>query len=268
MTTKPIYWFVMANKMIDIISLGGGVQSTAMVLMSLHGELPRAACAIFADTGWEREATYQNIRTLTDYAKGFDFPVYTVGNDNIREKALNLRYGGFADMPFYTDINGKLSITKRQCTDHYKIRPIRKKMLDLFGRKHFRQWIGISLDEVTRMKPSPYKRTTNYYPLVEKQWTRANCIDYLKRLGVGEPSRSSCIGCPYHSNREWERLTDSERADAIEVDEAIRQRADGWHHYLHSSGQPLRDFYETADQQGTLFDMDMEQEECEGMCFL
>src|SRR5205814_10359044 len=39
-----------------ILSLGAGVQSTALALMAVQGELPgfrRPVAAIFADTGWE-----------------------------------------------------------------------------------------------------------------------------------------------------------------------------------------------------------------------
>ena len=39
--------------MLRILSLGAGVQSTALLLMSIRGEIDRRDCAIFADTGWE-----------------------------------------------------------------------------------------------------------------------------------------------------------------------------------------------------------------------
>ena len=39
------------------ISWGGGVQSTTMAVMSALGDLEPVDAVIFADTGWEREAT-------------------------------------------------------------------------------------------------------------------------------------------------------------------------------------------------------------------
>ena len=44
--------------MINVLSLGAGVQSSTMALMSAKGELPKADCAIFADTGYEPKAIY------------------------------------------------------------------------------------------------------------------------------------------------------------------------------------------------------------------
>ena len=40
-----------------ILSLGAGVQSSAVLLMSCDGVLPKLDCAIFADTGWEGRRT-------------------------------------------------------------------------------------------------------------------------------------------------------------------------------------------------------------------
>jgi hypothetical protein len=36
-----------------VLSLGAGVQSTALLLMMIHGEVPKADAVIFSDTGWE-----------------------------------------------------------------------------------------------------------------------------------------------------------------------------------------------------------------------
>ena len=42
-----------------ILSLGAGVQSSTTGMMMVHGEIEKAAIAIFADTGAESEATYK-----------------------------------------------------------------------------------------------------------------------------------------------------------------------------------------------------------------
>ena len=53
--------------MIEILNLGAGVQSSTVLLMSIHGELPHIDHAIFADTGWEpSNATFGGIRTRTN----------------------------------------------------------------------------------------------------------------------------------------------------------------------------------------------------------
>ena len=54
MTTQPM----------RILSLGAGVQSTALLLMMIHGEIPKADAVIFADTGWEPAAVYKHLEKL------------------------------------------------------------------------------------------------------------------------------------------------------------------------------------------------------------
>ena len=43
----------MSNPTLRILSLGAGVQSSVVLLMSIKGILPRLDAAIFADTQWE-----------------------------------------------------------------------------------------------------------------------------------------------------------------------------------------------------------------------
>ncbi len=291
----------------NIINVSGGLQSTAMTLLSLLGVIDRADAGIFADTGWEREATLENIEMLTEFAKAYDFPIYTCrGVTDVRSQALNPDYN-FINMPVYqVNEKGKKGMSKRQCTDHFKIRPIRKKLRELYGKDaKFIQWIGISTDEITRMRDSDVKYITNRYPLVEMRWSRGDCAEWLKENGFGVPSKSSCIGCPYHSNTTWLSLNEKERADAIEVDEAIRDtyatregsisakptsenqtelfdlaemdtkhndpnripQKNGMKLYLHTSGDPLAKFYKNSKNAGTeLFDPTTQ--ECTGNCFL
>src|SRR5581483_2421349 len=60
------------------ISLGAGVQSTALVILSalgLHG-CPKADCAIFADTQDEPAWVYDHLNTLTAWAADHGLPVH------------------------------------------------------------------------------------------------------------------------------------------------------------------------------------------------
>jgi len=52
------------SKALTVISLGAGVQSTTMALMSAVGELPPVDCSIFADTKNESEAVYSYLENL------------------------------------------------------------------------------------------------------------------------------------------------------------------------------------------------------------
>jgi hypothetical protein len=263
---------------IRVLSLGAGVQSTVVLLMSLHGELPPLDLAVFADTQWEPRAVYGHLEWLEGVAFEHGLPVHTVTAGNLREslvRGANLTGGRFITVPMYTNTNGKQGIMRRQCTREYKIAPIelftRREILGLRYRQHapkypvVERWMGISVDEVHRAKTSRTKWEDNYYPLLEKGMTREDCRQwFVDHYGDRELPRSACIGCPYKSNAEWRALPPDEFADAVAVDEAVRTR-EGMHGeaFLHRSCKPLRDVdLRTMDDAGQLNWIN----ECEGMC--
>ena len=55
--------------MLRILSLGAGVQSSVVLLMSERGELPKLDHAIFADTGDEPKSVYEYLQYLKSICK-------------------------------------------------------------------------------------------------------------------------------------------------------------------------------------------------------
>jgi hypothetical protein len=260
----------------NFLSLGGGVQSTALMLMGLHNDIDVSfEGAIFADTGWERETTYRNVEALRAYAKGFGVDVHTVKRGDLDDDVLNGVSGAW--IPAHIDKGaGKSTMLKRQCTWHYKIRPIQRWIrsnTDAHFKRPVAMHIGISLDEVQRMKPSRVKYLVNTYPLITARVSRDDCLSYLERHGW-QPAKSACIGCPYHGDNEWQDLNETELKQAIDFEE--RMQAVGLHitkdtghdntPYLHRSLMPLseRPFDAVSDQ----LSLDLQTEECDGGCFL
>ena len=297
-----------ASIRLRVLSLGAGVQSTTLALMAAHGEIgPIPDCAIFADTGWEPRAVYEHLAWLRS-PNVLPFPVHIVSAGDLRADLLaGARGERWASIPAFTrtvtpagaelpvydaDENGDLvavgsrivptervgvGMIRRQCTGDYKIAPIRRKVRELLGIAGRRspkvpvaeQWIGISLDEVLRMKPSfePWQR--NRWPLVEQGMTRQDCLRWLDRHDYPLPPKSACIGCPFHSDDHWRRMRDRDPeawADAVLVDAAIRTGFRGIRGevYLHRSAVPLNqvDLSTEADR-GQL---DLWPNECEGLC--
>lgn len=266
--------------MLEILSLGAGVQSTTMALMAAHGEItPMPDAAIFADTGWEPEPVYAHLRWLMS-PNVLPFPVYVVANGNIREALTRKVEGRYAAVPFFLDFGPgkKRGMGRRQCTHEYKLKPLMWKARELLGKGRkeriaagsVSEWIGISTDEASRMKPSLVKWRVMRWPLIDARMSRGDCYEWLKRHGYPTPPKSACIGCPFHSNAMWRGMRDSDPAswdDAVAVDEIIRtgaaRAASGikGQQYMHASLKPLGN----ADLGGNVnqyaFDM-----ECEGMC--
>ncbi len=218
----------MSGPPLRILSLGAGVQSSCVLLMSIEGELDHLDAAIFSDTGWEPAAVYAHLARLEDTAAMAGVPVHRVSAGNLRADALDPAHR-FASMPLHVrNSSGAKGMIRRQCTREYKLDPIRRKVREVYeaaGRRPVEQWLGISLDEIGRMRTSDVRYITHRYPLVEQRMTRWDCQRWLGTHGWNSVPKSSCIGCPFHSDRQWRGLRDNapqEFADAVEFDRAIR----------------------------------------------
>ena len=265
-----------------VLSLGAGVQSTTLALMAAHGEIgPMPDCAIFADTGWEPQAVQDHLAWLMS-GNVLPFPVHIVSAGNIRDDILLAATGArWASIPAFTRTikhnRAEIGMIRRQCTKEYKIVPIRRKVRELVGLTRRRspafpvveQWIGISLDEVIRMKPSFESWQINRWPLIEQRMTRQDCLRWLERHGYPAPPKSSCIGCPFHSDSLWRHIRDHDPVawnDAVTVDRTIRTGLRGIRGevFLHRSAVPLDEAdISTPEDHGQL---DLWGNECEGMC--
>lgn len=255
------------------ISLGAGVQSTTMALMAACGEIePMPVAAIFADTGWEPRAVYEHLVWLEAQ---LPFPVVRVTAGNIREDIMRGAdaedASRFASMPLYvaSPTGEREGMLRRQCTREYKVAPLSRAARDLGATADapLSVWIGITVDEAHRMKPSRVKYTEHRWPLIEARMTRHDCVMWLSRHGYPPAPRSACIGCPFRSDHEWRMIRDDDEAwaDAVEVDQAIRRlpRIEG-EAYLHRSLRPLADVdLSTEEDRGQL---SLWGNECEGMC--
>ena len=224
-----------------VLSLGAGVQSSTLLLMACEQQ-ERIDAAIFADTGWEPAAVYRHLAWLEEQARRASIPVYRVSAGDLRDDAL--RGDSRSWMPMYVQQpHGGRGRLKRQCTTNYKIGPIRRQLRALGAlRAHPADvLIGISLDEVRRMRDSDVRYVRHVYPLVERRMTRGDCLTWLRQRGYPEPQKSACVGCPFRSADDWRRLTAEEFAQAVAFDAAMRWRRSkrGAAAYLHSSLVPL-----------------------------
>lgn len=256
--------------MIRVLSLGAGVQSSTLALMIARGELPPVDCAIFSDTGWEPKAVYEWLNWLETQ---LPFPIHRVSLGNLRSDMMEAMAGKrkrVAAVPwFQLSPKGKEGMGRRQCTAEYKLRPLQRKVVELMDGKRPKggceMLIGISMDEVWRMKPSRVQYIVNKFPLIEKQITRQQCLRWMEERQYPKPPKSSCIGCPFYSDAQWRALTPEEFADAVEVDRAIRhQPGMRAQQFMHKSLKPLDQVdFSTDEERGqlTLFN-----NECEGLC--
>ena len=267
-----------------IISLGAGVQSSTMALMAAHGEItPMPDAAIFADTQAEPASVYKWLDWLETQ---LPFPVYRVTHGSLETDHLRLRVSGRSGrtylrtlVPFYVaKHDGTRGIVYRKCTAEYKITPLINKVKEIAeigrGGKTVKamQWIGISLDEAIRMKPSQIPSIEHRWPLIELRMSRTDCLLWMEKHNYPRPPRSSCVFCPYHSDNEWRRLRDDEPKEfqrAVEWERQnqalnVHDETAGGKIYLHKTCKPLDEVdFSTAEDRGQL---SLFGNECEGMC--
>lgn len=176
--------------------------------------------------------------------------------------------------------NFKLSfgMVRRQCTREYKINPIRKKCRELLGinykqrskGKFVNMILGISTDEIQRAKKSIDPFIVNNYPLIDLNFSRNQCLDWLKKYQYKIPPKSACIGCPFHDNKTWLEMKKNDNEswqDAIKIDEIIRSlpRFKG-ESYLHRSCKPLIEIDFDDFNQNNQMELNDFINECTGHC--
>ena len=271
---------------LQVLSFGAGAQTTVLALMAEKGYegLEKPNCGIFADTGWEPRAVYENLEWVRSQVS---FPIYKVdAGSRIQDDILEGRTPtgrDFIGIPVHTrNEDGREGIGKRQCTREYKLEPIRKKIRELLeipnGQRagktqHARVWIGITTDEAERKKPSRDEFITNWHPFLEMDFSRAQLIQWFQRnYPEQELPRSACIGCPFRTDVEWKHLRDTDPGafeEAAHVDWALRnipklRDNSRVEMYLSNHLIPLHEL----DLENTPAQAEAHRQECEGLCWI
>lgn len=261
---------------IHILSLGAGVQSSTMALMATKGLItPLPIAAIFADTQAEPKAVYDWLNWLEGQ---LSFPVHRVTHRKGLTDAIerSLKTGSISgSAPWFTMGQSGATPLTRACTHDFKVHPVQQKVRELSGAKRGQKdaailWIGISTDEIYRLKPSRYPHFSHRWPLIDSRMSRQDCLRWMEQNRFPRPPKSSCVYCPYHSDSHWRSIRDNDPEgwrEAIRVDSLIRKgvRRNGKPPmFAHRSLVPLTEVdLSTEEDRGQA---DMFNNECEGMC--
>jgi hypothetical protein len=209
-----------------VLSLGWGVQSWALAAMTALGDQPPIDVAMHADTGHEKAGTYSHAAAWTPWLEEHGVRVLTVQPLDSRIYREDWGKNGGVMIPAYSRApDGSAGTIRRQCTDDWKIAPLRREMTRELERRGLKKTSGaveliqgISLDEWQRMRDSDVGYISHAYPLVDGRITRADCIAYLEAHGLEVPTKSACTFCPFHKREEWRQL---KRAGGRDWQEAV-----------------------------------------------
>lgn len=256
---------------IHAFSFGGGVQSTAALVLAAQGRLPvdddgdcRWDHFIFSNVGdrAEHPATLQYVDEVAiPFARehGIDLRVVRKKRrDGSDDDLMDRIKRGKRSLPFPVRMsNGAPG--QRSCTAEFKIRVIERelKRLGATPADPAIVGIGISMDEIQRAKgwgtvdprtPSQIRE----YPLLRLGLRRQDALKVIADAGLPQPPRSACWFCPFHSLDEWRRLKRDEPGlfdEAVKLEAMLNERRDELgkdHVWLTRFGRPLDDV--VADQ--------------------
>jgi hypothetical protein len=247
MSERPIIW-----------SFGGGTQSVAIAVLVAQGRLPTPERIVMADTGREATETWDY---LNAHVRPLGFNVEIVGQEYATVGLF--AKGGNVLLPMYTPNGGRFP---SYCSKEWKQRPIRRWLREQgYGPMNsITLWLGISVDEVHRAKPSGVGWINNDWPLLNLTLRRDECRSLVAEFGMPQPPRSSCWMCPHRGNEQWKRLRDDYPEDwerAIALERSVQQQKDP-NVFLHTSRVALGET-KLGDGQEELFP------DCDGgYCFV
>ena len=242
---------------------GGGVQSTAALVLAAQGKLPATddSCRwdvfLFANVGENAEHP-ATLRYVTEYAMPYAED-HGIALRDVRKRRRDGTPDDLMDairrversVPFPVRMsNGAPG--RRSCTADYKINVIARELRRLGATKDDPAvvGIGISMDEIQRARSwgtvdprNPFQ--INEYPLLRLGLRRHDALRIIAASGLPQPPRSACYFCPFHSMDEWRRLKRDEpdlfaKSVALEMEMNLRRDRMGKDHvWLTRFGRPL-----------------------------
>jgi hypothetical protein len=221
---------------IRVVSFGGGVQSTALLVLAAQAKIDYRVF-LFANVGEDSE----NPETL-DYVNAYAKPFAERHGLELHE-LIKTRFGeretvySRITQPKSRSIGIPVRMSngapgRRQCTMDFKIRLV-DRWLKQRGAKAEGATVGlgISLDEIDRMKPNMDKETMgwkqNAHPLIDLRLDRLACQRIIHEAGLPVPPKSSCYFCPFHSPRRWQEMRETQPVQffkAVELERLINRR--------------------------------------------
>jgi hypothetical protein len=202
---------------VRIFSFGGGVQSTALLVMQATDQLKKPFDVfVFANVGDDSEnpATLDYMRRYSiPYARRHGIPFITVQKTTYGEPETLYEYiyRTPRSVPIPAFMRGGAP-GNRSCTRDFKILVV-DRYAKQCGWSHATVGLGISLDEFTRMRDEDWHNTfggkpvgymkRREHPLIHQRITRNQCHAIIRDAGLPQPPKSSCWFCPFHRPNDW-----------------------------------------------------------------
>lgn len=183
----------------NVVSFGGGTNSTAMLVGMYEMDYPEPDLILFADTGAEKPHTYDHIQEVNVWLAKIGWPEIIIVNVVDREgKAYSIE-----DYCLRLNTLPSVAFGFKSCSQKFKGQPQEKYLNNHEQAKaawaagqQVIKYIGYDADEPQRAKDYSNDKYSVEYPLIEWDWGRKDCIAAIARAGLRQPGKSSCFFCP------------------------------------------------------------------------
>lgn len=260
-----------------VVSYGGGVQSTALLVLAAQGYIDHDRF-LFSNVGDDSEdpRTLRYVREVAfDYAAAHGIAmeelhrVPTRGRSKGQVETLwgRLMREDSRSLPIPVRMGDTGAPGTRSCTADFKIRVVQRRIRELGASAEApaRVAVGISTDEYQRATSrivEPFERLE--YPLLHLEWrgrvglNRADCEEVIRSAGLPVPPKSSCFFCPFHRPqvfRDQARDDPELFARSVLLEDTLNERRDRLgkdHVFLTRFGRRLADVVAEGGTQDTL----------------
>lgn len=193
--------------LLRVVSFGGGVQSTALLVLAATGRIPHRTF-LFANVGNDSEhpATLRYVRDVAmPYAAAHGIELVELHRVK-RDGSTATLWGEITRPGSRRELMpvrmGNRAPGRRSCTAEFKIRVIGRwlRAHGATAQRPARVAIGFSTDEwrrVTNRRPSPYE--VPEHPLIDLNVSREDCKQVIRDAGLPVPPKSACFFCPFHA---------------------------------------------------------------------
>jgi len=178
----------------ELLSFGGGVNSTALAILLINegwqGEI------VFADTGAEWPETYEYMDYFeTEWLKPRGFGIVRL-HPHRDVKLFTSKAHKHTLIEYCLEAKMIPLAFRRWCTDRWKIQPLGR-----YAKQHDLSvtLLGIDAGEAHRGKDK-------VRPLVERGITRQRCQAIIAAEGLQIPPKSNCFFCMFQRESQWRRL--------------------------------------------------------------
>lgn len=253
------------------ISYGGGVQSTALLVLAAQGRLTdimggKIDAALFANTGDDSEhpASLDYVRNIA-IPYGVKHGIEVIELKRLKKDGSVETLWGRATDPDKRSLPIPVRLSNgapasRHCTVDFKIKVLQKwiKAKGATADDPAVVAVGISTDEIQRANnKSDAAFERRVFPLLNLRLSRNDCAVVIEKAGLPVPPKSSCFFCPWHSRLTWAEMRRDEPElfeRSAQLEDILHEKADRFGHrraYLTDRLRPLREAIPVAGD--TLF---------------